>query len=63
MAEDFEHALTQLVAGEIDEIKVEPKDFLKFRRFWQERPERKEIIGIAQRNGQIIYEFRENASN
>lgn len=63
MTEDFEKALDQLVAGEIDQIEVAPKDFLDFRRLWQERPERKEIIGVAQRNGTILYKFKETASN
>lgn len=63
MAEDFEKAIDQLVAGTIQQIEVKPKDFLDFRRIWQERAERKEIIGIAQRNGTIIYKFKETATN
>lgn len=63
MMEDYKKALEKLVAGDISEITVAPKDFLDFRKAWQDQPARKEVVGMAQRNGTIIYQFKENASD
>ncbi|GAF40437.1 hypothetical protein FC83_GL000771 [Agrilactobacillus composti DSM 18527 = JCM 14202] len=62
MTADYQQLLDQLAAGEIAEIKIEPKDFFAFRQVWQNHPQRKEIVGIAQRNGNVLYRFHENAS-
>ncbi|MCD2255202.1 hypothetical protein ACNAN0_10465 [Agrilactobacillus fermenti] len=62
MSEDYMQAIDKLVHGEIGEITVEPKDFFAFRQVWQDHPQRKEIEGIAQRNGTIKYRFHENGS-
>lgn len=55
MASDYNQQLQALLAGQIDELTVQAKDFMVFRKAWQELPQRKEISGTAERNGTIIY--------
>lgn len=63
MSANFEQDLAALVEGSISEIEVAPSDFLTFRNAWAKRPDSKEIIGTAQRDGKVIYHFQKSASN
>jgi len=60
MTPDYQHLLDQLRAGEIDELTVQPQDFMAFRAVWTNYPARKEIVGSAKRHGEIIYHYQSN---
>ena len=62
MTPDYTHLMDQLRAGEIDEIAVHPADFMAFRAVWTNYPARKEIVGTAKRQGEIIYHYQSNES-
>lgn len=55
---DYNKLLTQLVAGEIDELVIEQPEFLLFRESWNTHPNRKEIVGEAGLEGKIVYRFQ-----
>lgn len=57
MDRDYAALLNQLRAGEIKEITVTPDEFMTFRAAWADFPGRKEIVGMAQRGGTIVYHY------
>ena len=60
MTVDYKEKLDDLIAGKIDEIVVPGAEFDAFHPVWQELPQRKEIVGNAQRNGTVIYRYTES---
>lgn len=57
LASNYQEQINDLMAGKIKQISVPPAEFMAFRRVWLDLPQRKEIVGVAQRNGTIIYHF------
>lgn len=53
----FEEKIKQLVAKEIEEIKIEKEEMMAFREVWKDHPERRSIIGEAGHEGKIIYRY------
>ena len=52
---DYQEVLEQLVNGEKDEFKVEPKNAFEFQKALRNFGKRQNITGRAQRGGAIIY--------
>ncbi len=57
MATDYVDLMDKLRAGEIDEIRISADTFMAFRDAWTNYPERKEIVGTAERGGGIVYHY------
>lgn len=51
----------KLKRGEISEYFVKKEDFLSIREVLVKRPDFKHFRGIARRNGDVIYQYREIA--
>lgn len=51
----------KLKEGEISEYFVKKEDFLPIREVLVKRPDFKHFRGIARRNGDVIYQYREIA--
>ncbi|MFD1465997.1 hypothetical protein ACFQ4L_07970 [Lapidilactobacillus mulanensis] len=60
MTVDYQEKLNELMAGKVAEVTVSAADFDAFHRVWQDLPQRKEIVGNAQRNGTVIYRYTES---
>lgn len=60
MQRDFLAEMNVLLNHEKDEIIVEKTEFLDFQKVWVNYDHRKEIVGFAQRNGQVIYRASES---
>lgn len=54
---DFSEVIDQLVAGIKKEVLVKHEDFSKFHRAWLKHPRHGEIVGKAQKGGDIIYHY------
>ncbi|MCL5459095.1 hypothetical protein ACLUXD_11105 [Loigolactobacillus coryniformis subsp. coryniformis] len=54
---DYLTQIKELATGEREQIEVKQADFYAFRRAWLEFPQRKSIVGEAQRGGDVIYHF------
>ena len=52
---DYQKILDQLVSGEIQEYKVEPKDALDLQKTIRNYGKRQYITGRAERGGAIVY--------
>lgn len=62
MTEEMAHQiLDKLKNGELKEYLVEKSDFVVFRQVLVKREDFKHFRGIAQRGGDIIYEYLEKA--
>ncbi|KRM06790.1 MAG: hypothetical protein ABF804_09725 [Liquorilactobacillus ghanensis] len=57
---NYQELLNKLVNGELDELKIEPQEFMDFQTAFMNFRQRKRIIGIAQRHGTIYYHYRNN---
>lgn len=55
MADDYVALMDQLRDGSLAELRVKPDRFMAFRAAWNNYPERKEIVGTAERGGDIVY--------
>ena len=53
---DYLTQIKELATGERKQIEVRQADFYAFRRAWLEFPQRKSIVGEAQRGGDVIYQ-------
>ncbi len=53
------HLLDKLASGEVNEITVKKEDFLIFRNVLTKRDDFKHFRGIAQRGGDVVYEYLE----
>lgn len=60
MTEKYQQDLADLLSGKVSELVIAPEEFNDFRRAWEQLPQRKEIIGNAQRNGTVIYHYVES---
>lgn len=60
MIEKYQQALADLMSGKVSELVIRPEEFNDFRRAWDQLPQRKEIVGNAQRNGTVIYHYSES---
>ncbi len=61
MNEEFvSEVLGNLRSGELKEFYVNKQDFLLFRKVLVERDDFKHFRGIAQRNGDVLYQYLEN---
>ncbi|AUX12373.1 hypothetical protein C0213_08060 [Latilactobacillus sakei] len=60
MARDFLAEMDALLNHEKETIVVEHDEFLDFQKVWVNYDHRKEIVGAAQRNGQVIYRCSES---
>ena len=60
MQRDFLAEMNALLKHEKDEIIVEKDEFLDFQKVWVNYDHRKEIVGFAKRNGQVIYRASES---
>lgn len=54
---NFSSLLQDLIAGKINEIEVNEKDFFSFNQAWLACPQHKQIIGTAHRDGKVNYHF------
>ncbi|MFC6169175.1 hypothetical protein [Loigolactobacillus jiayinensis] len=54
---DYLSQIKELAAGEREQIEVKQADFYSFRTAWLQFPQRKSIVGEAQRGGNVIYHF------
>ncbi|MCE4048482.1 MULTISPECIES: hypothetical protein [Bacillaceae] len=59
LQEEVIHVLEQLKSGELKEYKVSKADFLAFRLELVKREDFKHYRGIAQRGGDVIYQYLE----
>lgn len=59
--EEINQVLNQLKDGELSEFHVSKDDFLSFRQVLVERADFKHFRGIAQRGGEVIYEYLKEA--
>ncbi|MCQ6275079.1 hypothetical protein JMM81_08910 [Bacillus sp. V3B] len=59
--EFINQTLDKLKSGEIQEYFVKKDDFLDFRKVLVEREDFKHFRGIAQRNGDVLYQYLEEA--
>ncbi|SEN32660.1 hypothetical protein SAMN05192533_111110 [Mesobacillus persicus] len=59
--EEINQVLNQLKDGELSEFHVSKEEFLLFRQVLMERPDFKYFRGIAQRGGEVIYEYLKEA--
>ncbi|MFT8902596.1 hypothetical protein [Liquorilactobacillus nagelii] len=57
---NYQELLDKLVAGEIDEIKIEPKEFMSFQVALMNFRQRKRIVGIAHQQGIVYYHYNDN---
>lgn len=53
--------LDQLASGEIEECYIRKEEFLSFRNVLVNRPDFKHFRGIAQRGGDVIYQYTKEA--
>lgn len=60
MTEKYQQALNDLLSGQVSELVIAPEEFNEFRKVWEQLPQRKEIVGSAQRNGTVIYHLSES---
>lgn len=58
--EEIDEILEQLKKGELKEYHVTKEDFLSFRQVLVNREDFKHFRGIAQRGGEVIYQYTEN---
>lgn len=54
---DYEQLLNDLVSGKVAEFTVGPSDAFLFQQALRTYEKKKEIVGIAQRNGNITYKL------
>ncbi|MFD0897810.1 hypothetical protein [Loigolactobacillus binensis] len=54
---DYLTQIKELAAGKREEIAVAQADFYAFRTAWLQFPQRKSIVGEAQRGGNVVYHF------
>ncbi|MDQ0214836.1 hypothetical protein J2S13_001233 [Oikeobacillus pervagus] len=59
--DSFNELMDQLKNGEIEKIYVKKEDFLTFRRLLVAREDFKHFRGIADRGGNVEYEYLEEA--
>ncbi|WP_125606144.1 hypothetical protein [Lapidilactobacillus bayanensis] len=60
MTEKYQQDLADLLSGQVSEVVVQASDFNEFVKVWEQLPQRKEIVGNAQRNGTVIYHLSES---
>lgn len=60
MSRDFLAEMNALLNHEKESIVVDRSEFLDFQKVWVNYDHRKEIVGFAQRNGQVIYRVSES---
>ena len=58
--EEIHEILEQLEKGEISEYHVTKEEFLSFRQELVNREDFKHFRGIAQRGGEVVYQYTEN---
>jgi hypothetical protein len=59
--EEVQEILNQLKNGELSEYHVTKEEFLSFRQVLVGREDFKHFRGIAQRGGEVVYQYIENA--
>ncbi|MGM0902524.1 hypothetical protein [Mesobacillus maritimus] len=59
--EEVHEILNQLKRGEVSEYHVSKEEFLTFRQVLVNREDFKHFRGIAQRGGEVVYHYIENA--
>lgn len=62
MSTDYASLLDQLKSGKLKELRVKPDEFMTFRSVWNNYPGRTEIVGTAQRGGDIIYHYEAHSA-
>lgn len=50
--------LDDLKENKITKIKITNKEFMDFRSVWINYPHHQDIVGIAQKNGDIVYSIK-----
>lgn len=60
-AEEITRILTELKNGELQEYLVKKEDFLDFRQVLVKREDFKHFRGIAQRGGDVLYQYLQEA--
>lgn len=60
---DYLQLLNQLKDGSIDELKIKADEFQTFQPVFMDFAERKQVIGTANRGGEITYHFEKNESD
>lgn len=60
-SEEVNEILNQLKSGELSECHVTKEDFLSFRQVLVKREDFKHFRGIAQRGGEVVYQYIETA--
>jgi hypothetical protein len=60
---DYLQLLNDLKVGAIDELTITVDEFQTFQPIFMEFPERKQVIGRADRGGTIVYRFEKAESN
>jgi hypothetical protein len=60
-SEEVNEVLDQLKRGERSEYHVKKEEFISFRQVLVKREDFKNFRGIAQRGGEVVYQYIENA--
>lgn len=60
---DYLKLLNELKQGTIDNLEIEASEFQSFQAVFMDFPERKQVIGIADREGKITYHFEKNEND
>ncbi|AQW22352.1 hypothetical protein PL11_006985 [Lentilactobacillus curieae] len=57
---DFTDQLQKLKDGELNELTVQPNDFMVFQEAFMDFDARKRVVGAAQKGGTVVYTFEKD---
>ncbi|HAT53828.1 MAG TPA: hypothetical protein DCW31_00995 [Lactobacillus sp.] len=60
MSDSYAAKLEQLKNGEIEELKVTPKDFMDFQSALMKVTFRQRVVGEADRGGEVTYHYQKD---
>ncbi|KRL37139.1 hypothetical protein [Liquorilactobacillus uvarum] len=55
MQKNYQELLEQLMNGQIESFEITPKEFMDFQDIFMDFQHRKNVVGSAQRGGNVIY--------